>query len=199
MIKINLLPFRIARKKENIRKQISIFLLFIILAVAALFWYTTVINKQISSYKEKTTQVNSQIAKYKEKANRVAQIKKDLQILEEKLKIVATLKSQRKKQLQLFDGMTQLIIPTRMWLESFKTNVSSVTIKGVAFDNPTIADFMEELENSSLFSTIDLKTAKIKKFKNDVMLKSFELLCTKEVLKEDPKEGQKKNSKQGKK
>ena len=199
MIKINLLPFRIARKKENIRKQISIFLLFIILAVAALFWYTTVINKQISSYKEKTTQVNSQIAKYKEKANRVAQIKKDLEILEDKLKIVATLKSQRKKQLQLFDGMTQLIIPTRMWLESFKTNASSVTIKGVAFDNPTIADFMEELENSSLFSAVDLKTAKIKKFKNDVMLKSFELLCTKEVFKEDPKEGQKKNSKQGKK
>ncbi len=199
MIKINLLPFRIARKKENIRKQISIFLLFILLTMVALFWYTQFINKKITSIKDKTIQVNHQITKYKEKADRVAQIKKDLKILEEKLEIVSLLKKQRKKQLILFDDMTQLIVPTRMWLESFKTDHNSVTIKGVAFDNPTIADFMEKLENSSLFSTIDLKTAKMKKFNNDVMLKSFELLCIKAQPKEQSKEKQTKNSKQAKK
>jgi len=199
MIKINLLPFRIARKKENIRKQISMFLLLILLTVVMLFWYTQTINKQILSIKEKTVQINLQIAKYKEKADRVAQIKKDLKILEEKLEIVSTLKKQRTKQLILFDGMTDLIIPTRMWLESFKTNQTSVTIKGIAFDNPTIAEFMEKLEKSSLFSTIDLKTAKMKKFKNDVMLKSFELLCIKEQPKEKANAKPAKNSKQGKK
>ncbi|MDM8536566.1 PilN domain-containing protein [Desulfobacterales bacterium HSG17] len=199
MITINLLPFRVARKKENIRKQISMFLLLILLTVVALFWYTQSINKQILSIKEKTTQINHQIAKYKEKADRVAQIKKDLKILEEKLEIVSTLKKQRNKQLTLFDGMTDLIIPTRMWLESFKTNQTSVTIKGIAFDNPTIAEFMEKLEKSSLFSTIDLKTAKMKKFKNDVMLKSFELLCIKEQPKEKAIAKPAKNSKQGKK
>ena len=195
MIKINLLPFRVARQKENIRKQISIFLLFVLLTVVALFWYTQSINKQIVNIKEKTEQINSQIVKYKEKADRVAQIKKDLKILEEKLKIVSSLEKQRKKQLILFDSLTDLVIPTRMWLESLKTNKDSVTIKGIAFDNPTIADFMEKLEQSSLFSTVDLKTAKIKKFKNNVMLKSFELLCKKET----PKNKQTKNSKQSKK
>ncbi len=199
MIKINLLPFRIARNKENVRKQISIFLLIILLTVVALFWYTQSINKKIISIKEKTIQTNQQIAKYKEKADRVAQIKIDLKILDEKLEIVSSLKKQREKQLILFDGMTDLIIPTRMWLESFKTNQKSVTIKGIAFDNPTIADFMEKLEKFSLFSTIDLKTAKMKKFKNDTMLKSFELLCIKAQPKIKAKEKQTKNSKQGKK
>ncbi|MEN8211113.1 MAG: PilN domain-containing protein [Thermodesulfobacteriota bacterium] len=195
MIKINLLPFRVARQKENIRKQISIFLLFVLLTVVGLFWYTQSMNNQIVSIKEKTKQVNYQIAKYKEKADRVAQIKKDLKILEEKLRIVSSLKKQREKQLILFDSMTGLVIPTRMWLESFKTNQNSVTIKGIAFDNPTIADFMEKLEQSPLFSKVDLKTAQMKKFKNNVMLKSFELLCRKET----PKNKQAKNSKQGKK
>ena len=37
MIRINLLPFRSARKKENIRRQLSIFLLSLILAVVAIF------------------------------------------------------------------------------------------------------------------------------------------------------------------
>ncbi len=195
MIKINLLPFRIARKKENIRKQISIFFLLLIFIAVSLFWYTSVINKQIVSVKEKTIQVNQQIAKYKEKADRVAQIKKDLKILEEKLKIVSSLRKQRDKQLILFDSMTGLVVPEKMWLQSFKTSAGSVTIKGIAFDNPTIALFMEQLEASPLFSKVNLKTAKIKKFKDNVMLKSFELLC----VKEKAKEAIKKNSKQGKK
>ena len=195
MIKINLLPFRVARKKENIRKQISIFLLFVLLTGVALIWYTQSINKQIVSIKEKTKQINYQVAKYKEKVDRVVQIQKDLKILKEKLVIISSLKKQKKKQLMLFDGMTDLIIPTRMWLESFKTDKNSVTIKGIAFDNPTIADFMEKLEKSSLFSTVDLKTAKIKKFKNDITLKSFELLCRKEK----PQNKKADNSKQGKK
>lgn len=195
MIRINLLPFRIARKKENIRRQISIFFLVIIFAAVALFYYTQVMNKQILTVKEKTEQVNLQISKYKEKADRVAKIKKDLKALEEKLKIVSSLKKQREKQLILFDGMTDLIISDRMWLESLRTNANSVTITGIAYDNPTIAEFMEKLEKSPLFNRVDLKAAKMKKFKDDVMLKSFELLCQKE----QPKEEKKENSKQGKK
>jgi len=195
MIKINLLPFRVARKKENIRRQISVFLLLILLTVVALFWYTQVINKQITAVKEKTKQVNYQISKYKEKANRVAKIKKDLKALKKKLEIISSLKKQRRKQLILFDGMIDLLIPGRMWLESFKTDENKVTLKGVAFDNPTIADFMKKLEKSSLFSEVDLKTAKMKKFKDGVMLKSFELLCRKEK----PKEEKKKDSKAKKK
>jgi type IV pilus assembly protein PilN len=192
MIKINLLPFRMARKKENIRRQISIFLLMILLSAVALVWYTSLMNKQIIAVKQKTEQVNHQILKYKEKADRVEKIKKDLKNLEDKLEVVSSLKKQKDKQFVLFDGMTELIVPERMWLESFKTNANNVTIKGIAFDNPTIADFMQKLEKSSLFSKVDLKTAKMKKFKDGVMLKSFELLCAKEKPKEEKK-------KQGKK
>jgi type IV pilus assembly protein PilN len=187
MIKINLLPFRMARKKENIRRQISIFLLMILLSAVALVWYTSLMNKQIIAVKQKTEQVKHQILKYKEKADRVEKIKKDLKNLEDKLEVVSSLKKQKDKQFVLFDGMTELIVPERMWLESFKTNVNNVTIKGIAFDNPTIADFMQKLEKSSLFSKVDLKTAKMKKFKDGVMLKSFELLCAKEKPKEEKK------------
>lgn len=195
MIRINLLPFRLARKKENIRRQISVFLLLMALTAVALFYYTLVVNKQIETVKSQTTAVNQQITKYKEKAVRVQKIKKDLKQLKEKLEIVKSLQKQRDKQLVLFDSMTDLIIPSRMWLESFKTSSKSVTIKGIAFDNPTIAEFMEKLEASPLFDKVDLKTAKIKKFKSNVMLKSFELLCRKT----QPKTVKKKGGKKGKK
>jgi len=187
MIKINLLPFRTARKKENIRRQISIFFLLILFTSVLMYWYAQILDKEILSIKEKTEQVNQQIAKYKEKADRVAQIKNDLKVLDGKLEIVSSLGKQKEKHFILFKSLPDLVIPERMWLESFKTDSAGLTIKGIAFDNPTIAEFMEKLEKSMLFSKVDLKAAKMKIFQDDVMLKSFELLCQTEKGQEEGK------------
>ena len=164
MIKINLLPFRTARKKENIRRQISIFFLLILFTSVLMYWYAQILDKEILSIKEKTEQVNQQIAKYKEKADRVAQIINDLKVLDGKLEIVSSLGKQKEKHFILFKSLPDLVIPERMWLESFKTDSAGLTIKGIAFDNPTIAEFMEKLEKSMLFSKVDLKSAKMKIF-----------------------------------
>jgi len=195
MIRINLLPFRLARKKENIRQQISIFLLLIAFVIVVLYGASQMVNKKIVSLKQETDQVNLQITKFKEKAARVKKIKADLKNLEEKLAIVKSLQKQRDQQYILFDTMTQLIVPGRMWLDSFKTDASSVTISGIAFDNPTIADYMENLEKSALFETVDLKTAQMKKIKDDVTLKSFELLCQKTKTGEEKKDATKQKGK----
>ncbi len=177
MIKINLLPFRLARKKENIRRQISIFFLLIFFSIAVLFWYTQMINNQILSLNNDIQQVGLQIGKYKEKADRVAQIQKDLKALDDKLSIISSLKQQKDRQLILFDGMTDLVVQDRMWLEQFDVKNNAVTIKGIAYDNPTVAQFMEVLESSELFYKVDLKTSKQKKIQNDILLKEFELFC----------------------
>ena len=39
MIRINLLPFRAARKKENVRRQVSVFLLSFVLIIIGVFYY----------------------------------------------------------------------------------------------------------------------------------------------------------------
>ncbi len=196
MIRINLLPFRAARKKENIRRQVSIFFLLILFCAVCLVWYTASVKKEISSIKESIDGVKAQITQYKSKADRVTEIEKKLKILENKLKVIADLKSQRKKKLVLLDTMTGLVVPERMWLESLITNETTVTLKGVAFDNPTIADFMKNLEKSDVFSGVDLKRAKMKKINDSVMLKSFELLCQKQIAAApETKQGKQKGSK----
>ena len=179
MIKINLLPFRVARKKENIRRQVSIFFLSIVMIALVLTWYTLGMDKKIVEIRAQTKQVKAQIALYKEKADRVTQIKKNLKILKDKLKIVSSLEQKRNEQLLLLEELSDKIVPERMWLESLKADSKHVTLKGIAFDNPTIADFMRNLEVSSLFSSIDLKRSKVQTFQDGIMLKSFELLCTK--------------------
>jgi type IV pilus assembly protein PilN len=69
-----------------------------------------------------------------------------------------------------------------MWLESVQADESSVTLTGIAFDNPTIADFMKQLEASDLFQEIDLKQTVSKRFDASLNLKAFELRCKKRPL-----------------
>lgn len=195
MIRINLLPFRLARKKENIRRQVSIFFLSIAFVVMLLVWYTLGVDREILETRTKTKAVKVQIALYKEKADRVNAIKRKIKILDDKLKIVKSLKTRRNEQQTLLEEVADRIVPERMWIEKLKSDSVRVTIKGIAFDNPTIADFMRNLEGSPLFSNIDLKRSKIKTFKGDVDLKSFELICTKK--KAAP--AKKKKGKKGKK
>ncbi|MEH0022943.1 MAG: PilN domain-containing protein [Desulfobacter sp.] len=179
MIRINLLPFRVARKKENIRRQVSTFLLSLVLLITFMIWYSFGVDRKIAVTKGKTTAVKSEILRYKQKADRVTEIKSKLKILNEKLEIVASLQVRKNEQQILLEEMADRIIPERMWLESLKADTAQVTVKGVALDNPTIADFMRNLEKSSLFTGVDLKRSQIKTFEGDIDLKSFELVCIK--------------------
>ena len=190
MIRINLLPFRVARKKENIRRQVSTFVLSLLLVVALMGWHSFDMDREIDRTKNETETVKKQISLYKQKADRVTEIKKKLKILNEKLSIVASLQTRKNEQQILLEEVADRIVTGRMWLESLKADAVQVTMKGIAFDNPTIADFMRNLEESSLFVAVDLKRSKIKTFEEDIDLKSFELICTKKQLPASEASGQ---------
>ena len=163
MIRVNLLPFRLERKKENIRRQVSVFFLFFLFSCLVALWYTLKMNHNIEQIRQDTEALNRQIALYKAKADRVTQIKKELEILKNKLAVVNSLKSKRNEQWKLLDDLPGHVMAAgKMWIESLKADASTVEIKGIAFDNPIIAEFMEVLEASNRFSQIDLKRSVVK-------------------------------------
>jgi type IV pilus assembly protein PilN len=185
MIRINLLPFRVARKRENIRQQVSIFLLSMVLVIVGLTWYTLGIDRRIAQKENEIQQIDAQIAVYKKKADKVTDIKKRFKILEDKLKVIETLQIKRNEQLLLIEDIQSRMISEKMWLESVHADESSVTLTGIAFDNPTIADFMKQLESSNLFREVDLKQTVSKRFDGNYNLKAFELRCQKQPLAQD--------------
>ena len=189
MIRINLLPFRAARRKENIRRQVSVFVLMIVLFVVGLVYYTMHIDKKMDRIRSDITSVNSQISLYKEKADKVTSIKKNLAILERKLDIVKSLELKRREPVELLDTMTSLIVPKRMWLTSLKTAETTVSLSGIAFDNKTVADFMTRLEASRLFTNVDLKTLQMKTLDKAIQMKEFELICQKTIPNTQDKPG----------
>ncbi|MBF0302898.1 MAG: PilN domain-containing protein [Desulfamplus sp.] len=194
MIRINLLPFRAARAKENIRRQVSIFLLLIVLVLVGMWCHKRYfIDLKIDRLEADNKQVEAQIKDYKAKADEVTAIEKDLGILEQKLKVVYNLKSMLKDAVILLESMTRLVVKEQMWITYIQTSDTAVTLKGVAFDNRTVADFMTNLEKSSLFKSVDLNTLQMQDMQS-VKVKIFEVVSSK-ALRETKENEQEEQSK----
>ena len=194
MIRINLLPFRTERKKENVRRQVSLFLLSLILVLLVLFYYNFSLNSKIGKLNKRIQTTNNELNKYNEINKEIARIKKNLEILRKKMAVIDQLESDRYAPVILMDTMTQVLVSKRMWFTSLLVSEKTVSINGIALDEKTVADFMVRLQKSGLFANVELKSVKRKKVENS-NLKSFEIVCTKIPPKEPEQPLKKKKSK----
>jgi len=180
MIRINLLPFRAARKKENIRRQVSVFLLSFLFITVALFYYNSSLNGQIATLNTIKENNKKEIKKYNKVNNEIKEIKKKLNLIKKRMAIVKKIGEDRKEPVILLDTMTKMIISKRMWLTKFSAIEDTVTIKGIALDNKTVADFMTRLQTSKLFTSVNLKNLKQHKIKEkNLILKNFDITLIK--------------------
>jgi type IV pilus assembly protein PilN len=195
MIRINLLPYRAAQKKENIRRQISIFVLAVIMVVGTLVYYNISLNNDIDALNTQIKNTKSMLARLEKQAKKVDEIKKAFNTLKQKTDVIKNLETNRKIAVQLLDNMTTLVAEEvsasqsetsadsdskpvkRLWFTNFQENSDKINLQGIALDNKTIADFMSRLEASNLFMNVNLKTIKQQKV-NELNLKNFEIICT---------------------
>jgi len=160
VITVNLLPVREWRKRENVRRQFSIFILSLILLSVILFAAGAAIQgkvalqrqelKALEAKKKELSYVNRTISKVKAKEKEV----------EEKFKAIEKLQQGRTKTVRILDEITSSIPLERVWLEKMKLKGNSLSLSGVALDNHTVALFMQRLEASSLFQKVLLKSTK---------------------------------------
>ena len=192
MIRINLLPFRAARKKENIRRQISVFLLSFFLMLAVLIYYNIHLGGQIKDLKSDVDATKNEVAKFQKITKQIGEIKKKLAILEKKTEVIRKLETNRFEPVEMLDNMSGKIIANRMWFTSFNDRPQNVKIDGIALDNKTVADFMTRLEGTGLFGSVRLQTIQKHVVKGSG-LKKFSITCSKPVP-NAPKKGQKKRT-----
>ena len=195
MIRINLLPFRAARKKENVRRQVSFFLLVLGLVAVGLLFSHLYLGKRVDSLQAKIKQVDADIKRYDALGKQVDENKKKIEIINTKKKVITDLIRDRYKPVRLLGVISELVIADQMWLTSLSTQGIGVRIKGVAMDQRTVADFMTNLEKSGLFPIVNLSTVKRKIFNETINLKEFEVACLTaipEPVQDKSKQGQKK-------
>jgi len=181
MIRINLLPFRSTRKKENIRRQLSIFLLSLILSLVAIFGVNFLLSSQIDDLNSRMTTAQAELQQY-EKINRdIEEMKKKLDTLNKKMAVIRELEINRYEPVRLMDTLSQVIVEKRMWYTALDIKSELINISGIAMDDKTVADFMVRLEGCGLFSAVSLKTLRQAEIQK-TNLKSFEISCQKKPI-----------------
>lgn len=178
MIRINLLPFRAARKKENVRRQISIFLLSLLCIFVALFVVQILLGNKIDRLNTQIEETKIEIEKLAKIIKEIEKIKKNIANLNTKIDVIKKLEVNRTKPVKLHDAMTQLIVANRMWFTNFTSSGANVIVQGIALDNETVANFMTRLENSHLFAVVNLNTIQRKRIQN-IDMNSFSITCSK--------------------
>ncbi len=196
MIKINLIPFRDIEKKENIRRQVTIAILSVILVMMAMAYYHIRLNNTIVDMTAKIEGTKIELAAAEKEAKEVDKIKQELNKLNTKIQVIKTIEANRKASIKLLDHMTKMVDEQtsavesgtspdeidkpvkRLWFTSFQANGPNLNINGIALDNKTVADFMTRLEVSKIYNNVTLNTLK-KESINNLNLKSFVITCQK--------------------
>ena len=166
MIRINLLPYRDVRKKENIRKQLSIYGLSVLLVVLLL---SGLFLKQGSKLNSLVTDMKSkkkELASYSGTNKKIAELKKKIESTQTKLDVIKKLEKNKTGPVLLLDEISQTVPKGKLWLQSLQEKAGILSLKGSAMDNETLSLFMKNLEKAEHIISVDLKSAKSKNLSN---------------------------------
>ena len=95
MIRINLLPFRAARKKENIRRQLTIFGLSVVFALVVMAYYFMKLSTTLSDRKKEEAQIKIELAGYKKTIERINNLEKKIAEIRKNWTLSRILKKRR--------------------------------------------------------------------------------------------------------
>ncbi len=158
MIKINLLPVRAAKKREFGRQQILLFALVLVLAgIGNFFWYNK-LDSELTGLDQQIARTKAEIAQLEKTIGEVKSIKEDKKALEDKLKILDTLKKGRTGPVKVMDELAT-IIPQRVWLNDYTEVGGGVTLVGQAQSYEDLSAFSKKLKASVHFTNITIKRA----------------------------------------
>ncbi|GAB6909912.1 Fimbrial assembly family protein [Desulfosarcina cetonica] len=187
MIRINLLPFRAARKKENVRRQLSVFLLSFFLVVIVAGWFSHYLSAKVNALNATIKETRAKVEKYNKINKEIEEIKRKLDILNKKIEVIRSLDLTRKAPVALLSDMSQLVVDKQMWLTHIQDRANNVQVTGIALDNPTVAEYMTRIEASDRYTHVKLISINQDTSFKGLSLKRFDIRFDKAPLKTELK------------
>ena len=158
MIRINLLPVRAKQRREFGQQLLVLFGLVVVAAlIGNYFWYRQVddrltqVNRQIDSTRAQITQLEKTIGEVKN-------ITQEKKALEDKIKVLDTLKKGRTGPVKVMDELAT-ILPTRVWLSEYTEQSGNVVMHGQAVTYEDLSAFAQRLKTSKYFANVTIKKA----------------------------------------
>ena len=156
MIRINLLPVRVSKKKAAGRQQILLLGLLVVLAIIANWVWASSRANDLASRESKLRRTRDEIAQLDRIIGEVKDIKAQQAALKEKLDTLEKLKAGRSGPVKLLDKLAQ-IIPPRMEIRKMDEKNGTVVFDGSGATIDDVSAFMTALKQTAYFSKVELK------------------------------------------
>ena len=174
MTRINLLPWREARRALRQRELIGMLVAAALVAAGIVFLVHAEIASRIEFQQERNNYLRGEIARLKKAAEELQELQKTRNRLVERLNVIQTLQASRPGMVRMLDGLVRLI-PQDIFLTAFKTANNQVTLNGIARSDVVISEFMRKIRDSKLFGEPVLQIIETRNV-NNVPARVFELI-----------------------
>ena len=188
MIKINLLPYRVSKKKETAQQQLMIFAVIIAGALIVIGAIYIITAGKIKTTKSEITRSENELVDLKKKIGEIDNLKKLQAEVQKKLDILNQLRKGKTGPAIRLARLSD-IVPEKMWLTRYQESGTSVSISGLTYSEDLIAEFMRSIQSSNEFSNVELQVSEQQEV-GGIKLKKFDISCVLKIEKkaDPPKE-----------
>lgn len=180
MIKINLLPFRAARKRENVKRQLTLFALSVALTLVVIIFYFFSLTGEVNGLMDDEERLKTELAGYQKELNEIKDLERKIKEVNTKLDVIETLKQGKTGPVLLLSDIADAIPENRLWLTSLTEERGKLSLRGTAMDNETVALFMNNLEKTEqITAPPELKSSRRRRINQyQLTVSDFDLQCT---------------------
>jgi type IV pilus assembly protein PilN len=177
MIRINLLPHREIKRKQQ-QKEFFI-MLGAVLGLGAAAWFAvhSYLGGQLEEQNGRNTYLESEIAVLEKQIDEIKKLKEQTAALLQRKKVVESLQANRAETVYLLDQLVRQL-PDGVYLRTVNQKGNKVTIGGFAQSNARVSTFMRNLESSPYLekpvliqiASVADKTSRLSDFSLSVLL-----------------------------
>jgi type IV pilus assembly protein PilN len=156
MAHINLLPWRVERRKQREREFFMQLGAAFVVALLCVGGWATVMNMRIDNQTARNTYLQGEIKQLDERIAKIKDLEKVRERLLARKQIIEQLQANRSQMVHLFDELVKTI-PASARLGGLKQSGDSMTLEGVAQSNASVAEYMRNIEASPWMGHADLR------------------------------------------
>lgn len=194
MIRINLLPHRELKRKQQQRDFIIMGGGVLGLGIAIWFAVHTYLAGQLEEQKGRNAYLEGEIAIVDKQIDEIKRLKEQTAQLLARKKVVESLQANRNETVYLIDQLVRQL-PDGVYLKSIRQQGAKVTINGLAQSNARVSTLMRNLESSPWLEKPNLIEIKAVTDKSSARLSDFTLSVN--LVRADPGGDKKSPRKQG--
>lgn len=159
MAHINLLPWREGRRAEHKKNYLTLLTVLALSAIGLMFAAGSVLEKMTDNQNYRNSFIEQETALLDQQIEKIKNIKKDKEAIEQRMALIEQLESSRNAVPIVLDELVRLV-PHGLSFRSFSRQGNLIEILGVSESNNRLADFMRQLQESTVFSSGELSSIK---------------------------------------